>query len=669
MRKRLCVREPVGEDASATQGGLFALLPDELIIEVMSFCEPRSLSRLACASMRLASLAADSSLWRRLYLYTFPPCTRSGLACLADAIDAWHFAPEDGGVDGLDHGPAAGDMRLDDRRQCATDDATCWSDGPTCALDGDTTDRQSTHTKDTIQSMHLSRWWNLRCARLTRLAAERVTGTRATPAHVGCRHVPPSLVRARGYRWAYAMAALMPLVRKTRHDADHAHRIVHRGSPDGLAVQCEVCLAPGRPCGSVTWRWGRFADCFLSGLGTEAATLASPFDQDARQYHNQDNGQGNDSVDSAASHGNHGSRGTNKYGGPLLGATTVIAGFWVDGVPHATHARRGADGEIVIGTASDSGGFEPSQPDLMDEDRTAAFAVPNMAAARDQDGDRDDDDDDIYTIASTTACAHTPTVIYYALGTLSNSAWSYEGERLGGRRQGYGVLSCEALPAPTYEGDWRADAWHGRGTLKGRDGATVFEGRFVRGRPCGRGVLYLCDGLCVEASWHALSDGTIAPRHIGHIVYANGDRVLCDWGRPKAGSHAVGADPVTVRGFRFADGAATHTQKEGRDDPALAVFAGREVGAEWGPWPTECAAEPTVVDVLTVLGPLPLQSGGDPGFCERAWRVTLPAVFWPPMRHPLETLFARYVDEDRIGWRGCRARAPRFLDTPDPCAP
>lgn len=671
MRKRLCVREPDTEDArAATQGGLFALLPDELVIEVMFFCGPRSLGRLACASLRLAGLAADNGLWRRLYVCAFPSCTRSGLACLADAVDAWHFASDDGGTDGLDHGPAAGDMCLQDR-QCAGGD-----DGPACALDNEPADRRGVRAKDASRSLSsLGRWWNLRCARLTRLAADRVTGAGAALARAGCRHVPLSLLRARGYRWAYAVAALMPLVRKTRHDAGHAHRIVHRGPPDGLAVQCEVCLAPGRPCGPVTWRWGRFTDCFLSGLGTQIVSLASPLDRDARPYGVQQHcGQANDNVNDGD--GDH--RGNISNSDPCGGyganhafvveATTAIAGFWVDGAPHGTHVSRGADGVIVIG-ADASDGFESSLPDPMDEDRTAAFAGAGAAATRDRDSDRDDDDDsDACVAAPTGACVHAPSVIYYALDNdLSGGAWSYEGGRLRGRRDGYGALSCEALPAPTYEGDWRGDAWHGRGTLKARDGVTVFEGRFVRGRPCGRGVLYLCDGVCVEASWRALSSGAVAPRHIGHVAYANGDRVLCDWGRPKAGGDGSGLDSVIVRGFRFADDAPVRSYRGSRGEPTSVAFAGREVGAEWGAWPTERAAEPTVVDVQQALGPLPVQSGGDPIFCERAWRVILPAVFWPPMDHPLEPLFARYVDEDRIGWRGCRARTPRAFGASDPC--
>lgn len=683
MRKRLCVREPdIEDDHATTQGGLFALLPDELVIEVMFFCGPRSLGRLACASSRLASLAADNGLWRRLYARAFPLCTRSGLACLADAVDAWHFASDDGGVDGLDHGPAAGDVCLRDRQRADGDTARC-DDGPACALYGESADRRGVRAKGASQSMSLSRWWNLRCARLTRLAADRVTGARAALAHAGCRHVPLSLVRARGHRWAYAVAALAPLVRKTRHDAGHAHRIVHRGSPDGLAVQCEVCLAPGRPCGPVTWRWGRFADCFLSGLGTQIASLASPLDQDTRSYTTRHYGQADDNVnDSSVNHGdvnnnnddghygkyNDGSCGNSTNRAFAVEATTATAGFWIDGAPHGTHVRRDADGAIVIGAeAPDS--FEPPLPDLMDEDRTAAFAGAGASAARDRDSDQDDDDGaDACVAVPSGACMHAPSVIYYAIENLSGGAWSYEGERLRGRRDGYGALLCEALPAPTYEGDWRGDAWHGRGTLKARDGATVFEGRFVRGRPCGRGVLYLCDGVCIEASWHTLADGVVAPRHIGHVAYANGDRALCDWGRPKAGDGDGGLDSVTVRGFRFADDAPVRPHRGSRGEPASVAFAGREVGAEWGAWLTERAAEPTVVDVQQTLGPLPLQSGGDPVFCERAWRVTLPAVFWPPMDHPLEPLFARYVDEDRIGWRGCRARAPRAFGASGPCA-
>ncbi|ATE82210.1 F-box domain containing protein [Pandoravirus salinus] len=675
-----CQHTPEGERAQCIPGGSFSVLPDELALAIMAFCDARSLTRLACVSTRLAGLASDNLLWRGLYLATLLPCTRGRGACLGEVVDAWCFAADDRcGDDALDHGPStstapgaytATDLAPASGRVCLTTSVSVarvpplhswWPDkrqDDGHGHGGGDNDNNNNYGHDDddeyerIQS--LGRWWDKRCTRLTRSAAHRVTGCSTTPAHPGCPHPPPSLVRARGYRWAYAVAATAPLVRKVHRDTRHSHCIVHRGPRDGLAFQCETCLAIGGPCG-VVWRWGRFVDCFLSGLGTETTSVPR------EGAHRADIG-----IDTPSDEM----------------ATQVVAGVWFEGVTRGTVVRRipstnsttnnGNDGGgdddtpdemIVVGTAiadNSNNNNMRAYNDPMDRDPTARA----QSSERDDESGTDDSgtDDHLATegdgIYDDGEWQHaSATVIYYAPQARTEHAWSYRGECVNDERHGHGVLACEVSASPLYEGDWRRNMWHGRGILRVEASATgpalVYTGRFVHGRPRGRGTLDLGDGTRVEASWHSLSDGSVAPRRTGHIVYANGDRVLCDWARPtvsRSGQDRAlpfGLD-VVVKGFRFAD------SQQIRGDLGARSFSGREVGAEWGPWPTEYD-EAIVIDPQAAQR-LPRHCGGDGVFCARGWTVVLPCVFWPPPAHPLEPLFARYVDENRIGWS---VRAPR----------
>lgn len=628
-----------GRARDAPRRDPFAMLPDELVLAVMAFCDAHALCRLACTSARLAGLASDNLLWRNLYAAALPPCTRYGLPCLADAVDAWCFVADDrhGDNDGLDHGPS---RRLSEPGVVAIDGGThvAGRTAQDVINDGSVVPQPAAlsniagSANDALCSKALDRWWTHRCARLTRLAADRVTGSGTVPAHPACPHLPPSLVRARGYRWAYAAAVMPPLVRKVHHGVGHVHHVVHRGARDGLASQCETCLAAADACG-VVWRWGRFADCFLAGLGTEALATAPLDPYDGR-------------------------------------SCAVTAGVWSEGVAYGVVVRRAA-GVVTIEAATAGAQWHD---DPMDRDQVSGPRHRAIGSGRLDSDDSDDDpteDDDDSDLDKRSGRTHAAAVVYYAREGGSNDAWSYAGERVGDQRDGHGTLACEALALPVYEGDWRRDMWHGRGVLRieGVAGSVsaVYTGRFVRGRPCGRGVLDLGDGTCVEASWHSLPDGSVAPRHTGHVAYANGDRVLCDWGRPALAvtrGHAPAHDTVAtaaavvVKGFQFA---------KRSSDPGGRAFAGREVGAEWGPWPTECG-DPTLVDPQAAR-PLPARCGGDDLFCARGWTVVLPRLFWPPTAHPLEALFARYVDQDRIGWCGRERTRPRATrESFDPCA-
>jgi hypothetical protein len=281
----------------------FGLLPDRVVLRIMAACDVRSVGTMARVCRRTATLAADRDLWRRLYVRDFPLCdARSG--CLLRVHDGWFFgAGDDGSADDLDNGPSAGHA------------AECPS-GPRHD-DGEADDRATR--------------WAARCRAVTRPSAERLVPL-CTPT-AGCPHHPPSLVRARGYRWAYASNA-RPLVFRVRSEHDgarggacggHLHRIVHRGPSTGLALQTEICLARSRaapPCDAVVWRWGRFADGLLSGLGTQAATPCA------------------------------------SVGGS--NAADVVSGLWHRGTVRGPRVHRDARGRIVIvGAGHRSAGPSP----------------------------------------------------------------------------------------------------------------------------------------------------------------------------------------------------------------------------------------------------------------------------------------------------------------------
>lgn len=352
----------------------------------MAFCDARALCRLACTSARLAGLASDNLLWRNLYAAALPPCTHYGLPCLADAVDAWCFVAGDrhGDNDGLDHGPSRrlpepGVAAIDGGTHAAGHAAQGVADGggvvlqPT-ALSNTTTDIAN----DALRPKALDRWWTHRCARLTRLAADRVTGSGTALAHPACPHPPPSLVRAHGYRWAYAAAAMPPLVRKVHHGVGHVHCVVHRGARDGLASQCETCLAGADACG-IVWRWGRFADCFLAGLGTEALATAPRDPCDGQ-------------------------------------SCTVTAGVWSEGVAYGVVVRRAAGAiTIEVATAGAQWHDDPMDRDQINGPRHRALG--NSRLDSDDSDDSDDDPtehDDGSALGKRSGRTHAAAVVYYA---------------------------------------------------------------------------------------------------------------------------------------------------------------------------------------------------------------------------------------------------------------
>jgi hypothetical protein len=676
---------------------LFTLLPDELVLAVMGHCDVRSLGRLACASARLAGLAADNVLWKALYNAAAPPACP--IACLAQAVDAWCFAVDGtGAADGLDHGPSQlhgthAVSRDVPGRDPHDDDGPLilgpWSSKAASHKNADDDDFDSAHLKNR------QRWWANRCMRFTRMAIDRATGCGGLPGHPNCPHPPPSLVRACGYRWAYAaVVGLAPLVRKIHRGHGHTHIVVHRGAYDGLGFQSETCHATGAPCHH-TWRWGRFARGCLSGLGTESMYTWHPMSSPE--------------------------------------AVGTVVAMWVDGEVRGVAVRRvgGPAATFVVGDANIA--LDRQRPDSPDGDHRQLMEqdpIPFAGQFESDDGtvvhagqwppqreSESEDEADAGAIVSTSN--RSTVVVHYALDQADADAWSYSGERLANKRQGFGRFACESMPLPLYEGEWRDDRWHGRGVLRahGPDSTSVtFTGRFVCGRPCGRGILAIGDGLRIEASWHTLPNGRVGPRHAGHIIYANGDRAFCRWEHTRSPgscssskiacskrsaptdnihsrsdkddnddngganhcpnscdvdyspleSRSVAVDRptaktlyrVVVKGFRFAPRAVGEGASE---------FAGREVGAEWGPWPTDHGGE-TIFALQPQHCSLPSWCGGDRPFCVGGWAVVLPTVFWPPTAHPLEPLFGRYVDQERIGWRGWRAEAPRTLGAYDPCA-
>lgn len=298
------------------------LLPDEMLLAIMRACDRESLGRLACTCVRMALLSRDPVLWRAIYLRDFPPCAPSSVGrhgastsnavCLLSAVDAWSFDRHRAADDAFDCGSShrGRTVSADAAEQCVqqavgrssisqcSHESPVWSADSSTAAAGAATAAVSGARSIALSDMDMgdmTRWWSARCMRQSKITIERVV--RGLPAlSVHCPHHPPSLLLARGHRWAYA-TNVRPTVCKIQTPSGHLHRIVFRGDDpngDGLGVLYEVCArshalqAPPAPrasdwdrrsarqegdptpCqgNSLVVRWGRFGGGRLNGLGT-----------------------------------------------------------------------------------------------------------------------------------------------------------------------------------------------------------------------------------------------------------------------------------------------------------------------------------------------------------------------------------------------------------------
>ena len=90
----------------------------------------------------------------------------------------------------------------------------------------------------------------------------------------------------------------------------------------------------------------------------------------------------------------------------------------------------------------------------------------------------------------------------------------YEGEKVEGRRHGYGTCYYEV--GDVYEGQWEEGRLHGRGVLKFNNG-TQFEGMWKYGQQHGEGIWTFADGVSYTGTW---VDGAAQPE--GTWMFADG---------------------------------------------------------------------------------------------------------------------------------------------------
>ena len=264
--------------------GLDVLLPDEILLQIMEACTLGTLARLACTSMRMAALTQDPCLQRSLYLRAFPPCVppsgartlvsqqqqRQHFACMSHMPDVWWFDPHCASNDAVDHGTSA---------------------APPSPHTETATALVSDRTLDRVRIGDKAAWWNARCSEFSASARERATRAVSALVTPVCMHHPPSLLRTRGYAWAYKTNA-QPVVTKISLATGHVHRIIFRGDSkgDGLGIEYEICMLASRsnhvsfvppfpveapverePTCALPFqvRYGRFSGGRLCGMGTQ----------------------------------------------------------------------------------------------------------------------------------------------------------------------------------------------------------------------------------------------------------------------------------------------------------------------------------------------------------------------------------------------------------------
>ncbi|KAK2956005.1 putative serine/threonine protein kinase [Blattamonas nauphoetae] len=115
------------------------------------------------------------------------------------------------------------------------------------------------------------------------------------------------------------------------------------------------------------------------------------------------------------------------------------------------------------------------------------------------------------------------TVTYYdASGEIIEQ---YVGDWVDGLKCGKGVMTCS--DGKKYDGSWKNDLFHGEGELTYPNG-NIYKGTFSRGRREGKGVLMYVDGRKYDGSWKDNNaDG------YGSFVYICGDVYEGEWKRTK----------------------------------------------------------------------------------------------------------------------------------------
>nr|UMO79136.1 F-box domain containing protein [Pandoravirus belohorizontensis] len=149
-------RRRMGDPEPQTDGNVWALLPEEAAMGILSHCGPADLCRLSAVDWRLRRLAIDERLWRTIYETAFPPCDGGCIATLGASVASLDIA-------------ALVDRSLDLMFDAGEATAGCALPLPEPVI-------------------------RLGDPRGARLSNEQ------------CQHHWPDVVTARGYRWAYAVA-------------------------------------------------------------------------------------------------------------------------------------------------------------------------------------------------------------------------------------------------------------------------------------------------------------------------------------------------------------------------------------------------------------------------------------------------------------------------------
>jgi hypothetical protein len=93
--------------------------------------------------------------------------------------------------------------------------------------------------------------------------------------------------------------------------------------------------------------------------------------------------------------------------------------------------------------------------------------------------------------------------------------WSYDGEQVAGRFQGWGILSTEA--GDRFEGQWTDNKLNGFGVLLRANGER-YVGDWKEDQPNGNGELRLADGSTVNGLF---VEGKLVPRQVSNATQQN----------------------------------------------------------------------------------------------------------------------------------------------------
>merc|ERR1711879_845153 len=114
--------------------------------------------------------------------------------------------------------------------------------------------------------------------------------------------------------------------------------------------------------------------------------------------------------------------------------------------------------------------------------------------------------------------------IYEGFGVLKNHLGFYEGEFVGGIKEGKGVF--KTIAGAVYTGQWKRNVYHGTGVIVNSSGSYIsrYEGEWQHGRKMGKGTITFSNSDTYEGFFR---DDTM--HGVGIYTFCSGSTIEGKW--------------------------------------------------------------------------------------------------------------------------------------------